>query len=54
MVLNYNDYFHLLSTYSCQALAEHFKYIISNYHNTSDRSYNFSYFIYEKIETERG
>lgn len=28
MVLNYNDYFHLLSTYSCQALAEHFKYII--------------------------
>lgn len=38
----------------CQALAKHFKYIISNYYNTSDSNYNFSYFIDKEIEVQRG
>lgn len=36
-----------------KTLAKHFKYVFSNNHSTSESSYDFSYLINKKIETQR-
>lgn len=46
--------FLFIEYFLCPTLAKHFKYIISNYHNTSDSSCKFSSWSEEKIDSERG